>query len=177
MTDTYRTETQEHAGNTYRIEWMYDQDMGAPWDEHDGHGTVSDWTTRDKRPGELVLNQDRSLKRFYDFQGAVAQAKAEGWNTAPYIWPSKGAQAVAAVLADFNHLKDWCDNRWHWCGIRVTLLDEGGEDTDKDASLWGIEESWSKASDDYHAEVIEGLIQDIAHQVERSTYPVNTMGV
>jgi hypothetical protein len=177
MTDAYRTETQEHNGSTYRIEWFYDHDVGAPWDEHDGHGSVSDWTTRDKRPGELVLSQDRSRKRFYDFQAAVQEARQDGWNTEPYNWPSKGAQAVAAVLADFNHLKAWCDDQWHWCGIRVTLLDDEGDDTDKDASLWGMEESWSKASDAYHADVIQDLIQEIAHQVERSTYPVTAMGV
>ena len=30
MTDIYRTDTQEHAGSTYRIEWIYDHDVGAP---------------------------------------------------------------------------------------------------------------------------------------------------
>jgi hypothetical protein len=172
----YDTKTHDQDGSSYRIEWFYDEDMGAPWDEHDGHGEVSDWTTRDKKPGELVLSQDRSLKRYYDFQGAVAKAKAEGWNIAPYTWPSKGAQAVAAVLADFHHLKGWCDDQWHWCGIRVTLLDDEGEETAISTSLWGFE-AGTKAADEYHADVIQELIGEVARIVERSTYPVNTMGV
>lgn len=176
MTDAYNAKTHEQDGHTYRVEWFYDEDHGAPWDEHDGHGTVSDWTTRDKRPGELVLSQDRSLKRFYDFQGAVAQAKKDGWNTEPYTWPSKGAQAVAAVLADFNHLKDWCDDRWHWCGIRVTLLDEEGEPTQHDAALWGIEDGTNGAKE-YHKDVIQELVNECRHELDRHTYPVSTMGV
>lgn len=48
----------EHAGRRYRAEVHHDSDMGAPWEEHYGHGPVSDWTIRDKRPGELVLSVD-----------------------------------------------------------------------------------------------------------------------
>ena len=38
--------------------------MGAPWEEHDGHGPVSEWTRRAKRPGEIVLVKDGDAARF-----------------------------------------------------------------------------------------------------------------
>lgn len=57
----------------------HDSDSGAPWDNSDGHGPVSDWTTRDKLPGELILSSDRSSKRFYDFAAAVQIARKDGW--------------------------------------------------------------------------------------------------
>ena len=93
MYDTYKTETLTHHGKTYRVEWVYDRDAGTPWDHSDGHGVVSDWETRDKRPGELILNQNGRSKRFYDFAASVKKARAEGWNTAPYNWKTKGDDA------------------------------------------------------------------------------------
>ena len=71
MRDTYKTETLTQHGKTYRVEWVYDHDAGAPWDNSDCHGIVSDWETRDKRPGELILNQNGRSKRFYDFAASV----------------------------------------------------------------------------------------------------------
>jgi len=173
--DAYRTTTLELNGRTYSARWFYDTDMGAPWDEHDGHGPVSDWTRRDKKPGELVLSEDRGMRRFYDFQQAIAMAKAEGWNTEPYNWPTKGAQAQAAVMADFKHLQDWCNDRWHWCGIQVALLDDDGELTERHASLWGIEDM--PGSNAYHFEVIADLIAQIEHEIARNTYPVTEVAL
>jgi hypothetical protein len=31
-----------------------------PWERADGHGPVSDWTRREKRPGERVLHPKKS---------------------------------------------------------------------------------------------------------------------
>ncbi|SDG92045.1 hypothetical protein SAMN05216466_10657 [Paraburkholderia phenazinium] len=68
-------------GTTYRFRLNVhdDVDMGAPWEEHDGHGPVSDWTTRDKHPGEWQLSSDHGSKRFYDAAEANAIAKRDGW--------------------------------------------------------------------------------------------------
>ena len=171
MNDAYKTETLTQHGKTYRVQWFYDYDMGAPWEEHDGHGIVSDWTRRDKHPGELVLNEDRGSRRFYDFAATVKKARAEGWNTAPYDWKTKGEQAAAAALTDFENLRRWCANDWHWCGIVVSLLDDEGEETGIDASLWGIEDD-GFCSDGYHATVVQDLIGECEYQENRTTYPV-----
>jgi hypothetical protein len=71
-------------GSTYRfrVNVPFDEVMGAPWKEHDGHGPVSEWTTRDKRPGELVLSTDGTHKRYYDAAEANRVAKRDGWGLA-----------------------------------------------------------------------------------------------
>ncbi|MCW0163722.1 hypothetical protein OIV56_13400 [Burkholderia pseudomallei] len=68
-------------GTTYRFRINVENDdgKGAPWDEEDGHGPVSDWTTRDKRPSEWVLSSDHGSKRFYDVAEANRIAKRDGW--------------------------------------------------------------------------------------------------
>lgn len=38
-------DTFEHKGRTFRVEFPYDDDAGAPWDREDGHGPVSDFIT------------------------------------------------------------------------------------------------------------------------------------
>ena len=161
MTDAYRTETRESGTMSFRIEWVYDHDSDAPWDREDGHGPVSDWEHRSKRPGEMILNSNRGSHRFYDFAEAVKLARKDGWNTAPYDWPSKGAQAHAAALADFDYLRRFCNDQWHYCGIVVTLLDADGDPDSVDASLWGIESE----GDDYHEEAIGELIAECLSQI------------
>lgn len=170
----YETDTREIGGQSFMVEWFADEHMGPPWEEHDGHGPVSDWTTRDKRPGELVLNGDRhGWRRFYDFAEAVRIARRDGWNCAPYTHASKGAQAAAAARADFEYLRRWCDDQWHWCGIRVTLLDEEGIPSGISSDLWGLESEPS----DYHDTVIDELASECLRQMQAHQYPVTHEGV
>lgn len=77
-------ETIRIAGFELAVTIEPDSDSGAPWEESDGHGPVSDWTTRDKAPGELVLSHDRSAKRFYDYAEACRIARRDGWGS---LWP------------------------------------------------------------------------------------------
>lgn len=170
MNDAYKTEIFEQHGNTYKIEWFYDSYYGAPWEEHDGHGIVSEWTTRAKRPGELVLNTDGRSRRYYDFQHTVKIAKRDGWNSC-----RTKAEAAEAAMRDFQYLKDWCDDKWHWCGIVVTLLDEG-EETDISAGCWGIEDE-GLCSAGHHASIIQDLIGDCEYEANRKVYPVTECGV
>ena len=62
-----------------------DDSHGAPWEECDGHGPVSEWTTRDKRAGELVLCEGRGARRFYDFAAACRIARRDGWGAMPFV--------------------------------------------------------------------------------------------
>lgn len=137
----------------------HDPDMGPPWEEHDGHGPVSDWTTRDKRPGERILSTDRDSHRFYDFAEAVKIARKDGWDAKPYKTGTAGEQAVRAAEADFLFLKAWCDDEWTWCGVAVTVSKNGVDLTGEyDHALWGIE---CNASDNGHlAEIAEELVGD-----------------
>ena len=131
--NAYETNTYQHAGHTIRVEWHYDQDTGAPWDEEYGHSHVSSWTKRDKRPGELVLNSDRGSYRFYDYAEAIKIAKRDAWDAKPYNTGTKGQRAERAVRADFELLRRWCNNEWHWCGYVCEI-----DGTDYSESLWGI---------------------------------------
>lgn len=150
-------DTIEHQGFMFKVELVPDSDHGAPWDEEDGHGVISAWTTRDKKPGERVLNADRSSKRYYDFAATIEIAKRDGWDAKPY-GGTKGEKAARAVEADFQRMRAWCNDQWCYVGIVVTLVNDEGEDMGEPSqSLWGIESDCS----DYHKEVARELAEEI----------------
>ena len=77
----------EFEGFALRVEVERDQEYhSAPWDEYDGNGIISEWTHRDKAPGERVLVSDRygGAKRYYDIEGTMKRALEEGWDAPPY---------------------------------------------------------------------------------------------
>lgn len=199
----------ELNGRTFAARLEYDQDHGTPWENEDGHGEVSDWTSRDKAPGELVLSEDRRSKRFYDFAGACRTARVEGWGFLPGplktwqddagIWhaqsrhfrathhiaqnfeaadsdintairavyaqhratfPSARAYAAAAAMSDYDRLRAWCNDDWHYLGVIVAAVCPCCDQVLKDAteSLWGIESD----SEEYHCEVA----RELAGQIE-----------
>lgn len=149
-----------------------DEGMGAPWKEHDGHGPVSDWTTRSKRPGELVLNEDRGSFRYYDFAEACRIALRDGWDAEPYSTSeSPHERAAKAARADYERLREWCNDEWQWVGVVLFELpdDEMGRDPRHIAdeapfgvleheALWGIESD----SPEYHDEVARELVERFA---------------
>lgn len=155
----------EYEGQKFRAELFHDEDMGAPWDEHDGHGTVSDWTSRDKAPGEMVLAQDRQLKRYYDFREAVRIAKRDGWNAQPYRDnETPGQRAAKAALADFRYLQDWCEDRWMWVYLKVTAWcpcckGYSGDDT----SVGGYE---STSGEEFFRKEAENLAAELISESE-----------
>jgi hypothetical protein len=120
-----------------------DPDAGTPWENSDGHGEVTGWERRDKRPGERILNSDRDgSKRFYDYAGAVARALAENWDTAPYGQGTPGERAARAADADFEYLRAWCNSEWRYVGVAVTVSKNGIQLTGQyDHALWGIEDT------------------------------------
>src|SRR3546814_20398123 len=98
-------------GFTLTASTVHDDSMGAPWEEHDGHGEVTDWTRRDKAPGELILSDDGGSKRFYDFQGACEKARAEGWGPAAhsltFAQGSNGLGRATARRYEGRELRDF----------------------------------------------------------------------
>jgi hypothetical protein len=74
----------EAGGKRFAARVERDERADPPWDYEDGHGPVSDWTTRDKRAGELVLCEDRGSRRFYDFAAACRIARRDGWGFLPW---------------------------------------------------------------------------------------------
>lgn len=168
MQNAYHTEIITTAkGNKFKVELERDNFMGAPWEENDGHGPVSEWTIRDKRSGEMILCSDRRSKRFYDFQEAVKIARRDGWDAEPYKTGTKGEQAARAALADFNQLKDWCEDSWWHAWLRVVLLDsEGNEVEGYEDSLSGIEDGYSKEFSEYWKQEAQSMAEGIERSFE-----------
>lgn len=168
MSDVYYSKTIEHHGKKYLIEHCTDDGHGAPWQEHDGHGVVSDFLSRDKKPGEVVIFTSRGRKRFYDVQATIAIAKRDGWGLSPVAifqhakrlgrTPTPAEVITEAVRLDMEHMRAWCNDQWHWCGIVVTPLTEDGDELrSKSESLWGIESN----AGDYLDEVAMELIAQV----------------
>lgn len=156
----YAGETIEftHEGVEYVATIERDDFMGTPWEEHDGHGTVSEWTTREKTPGELVIAEDGNSRRYYDFAEACQIARRDGWDAKPYNdgTETKRQQAAKAARADFEHLRDWCNDEWFWCGVVIRRAGDC-ECCGETASLWGIESN----AGDYLRDVAIELIGEL----------------
>lgn len=143
------SEEYEYRGYRIEITAEWDDNMGEPWKEHDGHGIVSEWTTRDKAPGEWLLCQDHSSKRFYDYKGTLAVARLDGWGLSPDQLkvfgrklgrkPTRKEITAEAVKRDYEYLRAWCNDEWHWMGYttRITPPDGGAFDGD---SCWGFDD-------------------------------------
>ena len=125
------------VGNlTLRFRLERDDSTEAPWITDCAHGPVSEWTTRDKEPGERLLASDRRSSRFYDYAGAMALAKRDGWGLCPDTVaeltrklgkaPTAGQVREASVEADFEFLRGWCADEWFYGSVSVELVDEDG---------------------------------------------------
>jgi hypothetical protein len=149
----------EHNGHEYTVTIEDDTNTGAPWLESEGHGPVSEWTTRDKRPGELVLSEDGRAKRFYDFSAACKLARADGWDAAPYNTgqESKRQQAQKAALSDFDYLRRWCAGDWRYVGVTVRRAGDCACCAPSE-SVWGVE----SGCEDYILEIAAQLADELS---------------
>ena len=170
-------DTITHAGLTFRVSIHHDDDHGAPWDESDCHGPVSDWRHSsyscypEKAPGERVLASDRGSYRYYNVAEATRIAKRDGWGLGDADMakledklgraPTRGEVVAAAVEQDFDYLRRWCSGLWHYVGVIVTLLDTEGDETHESESLWRIDSE----SLDYIAEVAQELAEELAARI------------
>lgn len=159
-------------GRTFRFDVQQEDDLDHPhpWNAEEGHGPVSEWSSRKKKPGEWVLEVDGSQRRFYDAQEATKIAKRDGWGLpeeelADWIRsrdgnrPTKAMIAKRAVEKDFKHLKAFCDNEWTYVGVIVTLLD-GEDDTPTKVRdmAWGLETCVPNIVDDAAQELVDELV-------------------
>lgn len=148
-------EDKQYGGFVLRVYIHQDEDMGPPWQEHDGHGKVSDWKSReDKQPGERPLSSDRGSYRFYNWAGAMKTAKADGWGLSdenkqelakrkgkPVERLTTGEITAEAVQRDFEYLQGWAQDEWHWSGYTTEYSRDAGETwQDGEASVWGFDD-------------------------------------
>lgn len=176
-------------GLTFSVNLAYDHAHRAPWKECDGHGPVSDWTSRDKLPGERVLNRDGGSYRYYDVAEAARIAKRDGWGISTDARaelaarlgrePTAGEIAAAAVENDFQYLRAWCNDEWFYAVVEVTLLDTDGDETWMYDCIGGVESN----DEDYIRELAHGMAETIANDVgeaahiERGAKRVQVRGV
>jgi len=151
--------TFDRDGFTWKVSTHVDESMGAPWNESDGHGIVSEWERRAKRPGEVIIAKDHGACIFYNVQSTQALAVRDGWSVAGASGMSRRAAAAAAVREDVRRMRAWCADEWCYVGIIVERIRESGREVcTVTESLWGIESD----SGDYLAEVAEELMLQCA---------------
>lgn len=167
--DAYRTEIiTTPKGNKFKVEYAYDDTGEAPWQWDDRHGQVSDWTSRDKKPGEIILCVDHPLKRYYDMQGAIETAREEGWSCEGVLpTDTAGQKAVKAAQADYKYLKAWCADDWWYACLRVVLLDADGEERDiYEDYLGGVEDGYYRGMNDYSLEAAMAMALELECTLE-----------
>jgi hypothetical protein len=154
-------DTIETNGYRFGVYTAPDQDHGAPWEEFDGHGVISEWTRRSKQPGERVLCEDRGSFRYYDLRASMALARRDNWGCgdASHAHRTDGERAACAVEQDYRYLRGWCRDDWDYVGVIVRLLDDDREESE---SVWGIESN----SGDYLREVAGELVGEILGRIE-----------
>jgi hypothetical protein len=171
--------TIEINGLTFQVEFEHDGDTCAPWEDGDGHGIVSDWTSRDKRAGELVLNSAHGSKRYYDYAATCKIALRDGWGHGDDVaGETKRQKAARATLADFEYLRLWCVDQWSYNTVIVTLLDENGDVTEICDTLCAVE-----TYNDYHETVAREMAENLAAEcgktwgaTTKSTYAYTQTG-
>lgn len=173
MIGRYDGETFERYGLTFRVVIEPDDGMKTPWEEHDGHGAVSDHKPRrNKKPGEVWLCSDegRDSHRFYDWEGAIEKAKNEGWGIGvseilALAWrlkryPTAKQIRVEAVRRDFEHLKAWCNDEWYWVRVGLVVLDDDGNESNYEG-CGGVESD----CEEYINELLDGGVEELAQRV------------
>lgn len=160
MSDCIKQFQFAHEGRNYVARVFRDEvGIGAPWDEHDGHGPVRQASVSTKRPGERIMFQDMGTAYLYDWQAACELARKDGWNAEPHEAPNR---IERAVQADFDRMRAWVNDEWYWVGVGIVAVNDEGEFSDDDSdyyanALWGIESD----SPDYHREVACELTGEI----------------
>jgi hypothetical protein len=149
-------------GYSVRVKVEYDECADAPWNMGDGHGPVSDWRRKEsKRPGERILHTDHGSARFYDFAEAVKTARRDGWDAPPYKTGTAGERAVRAAEADFEFLRGWCTDQWHYLVVGVEVSRNGAVlDMDYCGGIESSDDYWREHAADHARYVIERDIKD-----------------
>lgn len=172
MDQPFNTETIEHCDITVRIEYFYDHDMCRPWENADGHGVVrqSNQIHReyfsDKTPGERPLTwaSTRDYQYYYDWAESTRIAKRDGWGVsdAP-TGLTKNQVTQLAVQTDFDFLRGWINDDWHYVGAVCTVLDSDGEETDISDSCWGFE-----TLNEYHETAGREMAESLAESTHKA---------
>lgn len=172
MKHAFKTTKHDSAHGDFHVlvNWYRDEQSTEPWEEHEGHGIVSDWRPNrnsEKRPGELVLVNDRYRARFYDFSETLKIARRDGWGlnrnemetlrTRIGRTPTAREITAEAVRLDFEFCRKWLEGEIHWVGYVVIV-----EGTAYRESLWAI---FSNDMDHHEQEAVQNAEDWLAREV------------
>lgn len=150
MSELYDTiEVNDTQFNVY----VFPDDTGTPWNNSD-YMSVSKWTTRAKRPGEMVLATDRNQKLYYDFQEACRILRANGLSH---------ELAADAALFSYNRARQWCNGHWCYVCVQVVLCDNAGDEIEGESEIIGGIDS---DDEDYIMQTARELAQEILARLE-----------
>lgn len=165
-----------HRGITFDLCTEPDIDSTPPWQRADGHGVVTDWVTRDKAPSERVLSQDRNSRRFYDMAETMKIAKRDGWNVSDEQakGATKGERIAMAVERDFEFLRSWCADEWHYVGVIVRVHGASEYQT----SLWGIEDNATDyIENDVAIQLADQLISELPAMLDKDAGKIEAIRI
>jgi hypothetical protein len=203
--DIHHQETYTHKnGKSYHVCWYFDHDFGSPLENGDGYGVTErmGWNPTNEEQLEQhlcdyepeleeetrlrlmrVLSRTSSWREsglYYDVLSSLHKAREEGWGMG-VKWKAENPDAtreqelMAAVDADFKHLKGWYDDDWHWLTVGVAPLDEDGEPMEDHREYCGGYESTILNDDEenrkYKAEVINDKIGEIEWALKKALHP------
>jgi hypothetical protein len=192
----YHEETYTHKnGKTYNVRWYHDYDMGSPLENGDGYGVTErmDWNpTNEEQLEQHIVDYEPELEEetrlrlmrqlsgpsnwydsglYYDVLSSLHKAREEGWGMG-VKWKAANPDAtreqelMAAVDADFKHLKGWYDDDWHWLTCSVAPIDADGEIMEEDREYCGGYDSTSLNDPEHRACVVEA-IEDRIWEIDR----------
>lgn len=131
--DAYEGEKITKLPNCWKIkvEFQYDMDSGPPWEQCEDHGVVGKWERgRREYDDDWLLMSDCGSYLYYNWKAGLKLAIKDGWGP---------RSPMDAVKADYEYLRRWCDNKWWYVGMIVTLYDVDGNTILAKESCWGYE--------------------------------------
>ena len=124
-----------YQGVLFCVSVEEDLAAGPPWEMSEGHGVVIECLPRNKHPHEWVLYRGRRQMLVYDVKESLRTAARDMWglddrardDLAARLGrpPTQAEIRAEAVRLDYEYLKGWTNDLWHYWTVVVTPVVEG----------------------------------------------------
>ncbi len=172
MADAFHTEEKEFHGLSVRIEYLSYSDMAYPWVEYDGCGVIREvcsyYGRPDKKPGEVIIYSDGGNYFIYDFQATTKKAKSEGWGVSDLDTTGMSKKQITreSVLRNMEYCRKFLNGDLFYIGIKCTVLDYDGSETEHEDSCWGFEYGYWGEDSEYADKEAESMAENLAKRVK-----------
>lgn len=143
----WQSETVSYSGHPIHVHWHRDPDCGEPWELCDRQGVVSDWTNRDPYDGEVVIDSDKSWRRYFDKHLTLVEFM---------VWEPDEEKAQALVDEACERARAWCADEWMYMYAQVTVPSLGFEG----GGVGGIES-------DYAGNCLDDVVCEAKSHIDR----------